>query len=164
MLSAIRPAHPHEAPILSQLAWHSKAYWGYDAAFMAACSDELTVSPDRIRRDLTYVIEANQRIVGFYTLGHRTAEEVELDLLFVAPEAIGKGYGRHLMEHAVAQAHARGYRTIRIQADPYAEPFYRAMGGVVVGHTPSDSIPGRVLPLLMLAVGDSEDDAASLHR
>lgn len=35
-----------------------------------------------------------------------------------------------------------------IDADPNAEPFYRAMGAVRIGATPSGSIPGRELPLL----------------
>jgi hypothetical protein len=32
----IRLARPGEAPVLTELSTQSKAYWGYDAAFMAA--------------------------------------------------------------------------------------------------------------------------------
>jgi hypothetical protein len=54
----IRPAEPVDAAALSELALSSKAVWGYDAAFLAACRAELTVRPDGIRRNPTYLIEA----------------------------------------------------------------------------------------------------------
>ena len=37
----VRPGHPGEAAILSDLALRSKSYWGYDADFLEACRDEL---------------------------------------------------------------------------------------------------------------------------
>ena len=37
---------------------------------------------------------------------------VELDFLFVAPEAIGRGYGRMLMDHAVATTLRFGDETL----------------------------------------------------
>ena len=39
----IRDASPGDCEALSALAFSSKAHWGYDDAFMAACRDELTV-------------------------------------------------------------------------------------------------------------------------
>ena len=56
------------------------------------------------------------------------------------------------MRHAIATARASGARTLRIEADPYAEPFYQAMGAMRIGETPSGSIPGRMLPLLHLTL------------
>jgi hypothetical protein len=47
-----------------------------------------------------------------------------------------------------AQAATLGFTALRIDADPHAEGFYRAMGAVRVGETPSSSIPGRMLPLM----------------
>ena len=35
-----------------------------------------------------------------------------------------------------------------IDSDPEARPFYEAMGAVLVGDSPSASIPGRRLPRL----------------
>jgi hypothetical protein len=40
-----------------------------------------------------------------------------------------------------------------IRADPNAVGFYLRAGTRVIGEIPSDSIAGRVLPLLVLAVG-----------
>ena len=44
----IRAARVGEAGFLSELALRSKAHWGYDAAFIEACRDELSVDADRL--------------------------------------------------------------------------------------------------------------------
>jgi hypothetical protein len=55
-----------------------------------------------------------------------------------------------LLDHARATASVLGYRTMIIQGDPHAAPFYRAMGGQLIGSRPSASIPGRELPLFRI--------------
>src|SRR5512132_2276111 len=94
--SVIRSAAASEAPTLTALAYRSKAYWGYDAAFMEACRDDLTTSADDIHTGLVHVLEEAGRIVGFYKLRMRQAEDAELVDLFVEPNAIGRGYGKRL--------------------------------------------------------------------
>jgi GNAT superfamily N-acetyltransferase len=148
----IRAARPTEAAQLTMLALQSKAYWGYDEAFMLACRAELTVTPQRIAAQPTYVLEEGDRLCGFYMLDRDRAPLVELDFLFVVPEAIGRGCGRMLMGHAVATALAFGDTTLYIQSDPNAEGFYRACGAEIVGYTPSASVAGRRLPALTLAL------------
>jgi GNAT superfamily N-acetyltransferase len=69
-------------------------------------------------------------------------------MMFVAPDALGRGTGRLLFEHTVSEARRLGFTRFTIDADPNAEPFYLAMGAVRIGATPSGSIPGRELPLL----------------
>jgi hypothetical protein len=41
-----------------------------------------------------------------------------------------------------------------LEADPGAEPFYLAMGARRCGSVPSGSIPGRLLPVLEIAVAE----------
>ena len=146
----IRLAKPTEKERLTALALCSKAYWGYDAAFMAACVDELTISSEQIQNNPTYVLEEEGQILGFYMLELTDSRDVELGYLFVTPESIGQGYGSQLMNHAKAKASELGYQSIIIQSDPNAEPFYRAMGGRIIGDKPSASICGRKLPLLRI--------------
>ena len=43
----VRAARAAEAGDLTELALRAKASWGYDAAFMAACRDELTMTPSQ---------------------------------------------------------------------------------------------------------------------
>ncbi|MEV0973164.1 GNAT family N-acetyltransferase [Microtetraspora glauca] len=147
----VRAARADEAEVLSALAIRSKAYWGYDEEFMAACRDELTISASRVGTVRATVAERDGRVLGFGTLEGEPPEGA-LGMLFVAPDTIGQGVGRLLYEHAVATARDLGFTRLTIDADPNAEAFYLAMGAVRIGGTPSGSIPGRVLPLLEVTV------------
>ena len=146
----IRPADTAEAHALSELALRSKAHWGYDAKFLQACREELSVDARYIINHPVFVIEHVDELAGFYSLEHMCDEEVELDLLFVDPPHIGHGLGRQLIEHAKHQARESGYQSILIQGDPNAAHFYTAAGGEPSGSSPSGSIPGRVLPLFRI--------------
>ncbi|TQJ09749.1 acetyltransferase (GNAT) family protein [Lapillicoccus jejuensis] len=152
MTPSLRPGTPGEARLLSDLALRSKAHWGYDAAFLAACRDDLTLGAGAAERSV--VAEADGRVAGFHLL---LAEDSEarvgrLEMLFVDPAALGGGVGRLLVQDAVSRAAARGWRTLRLDADPHAEAFYLRLGARRVGEVPSTAVPGRVLPLLELDV------------
>jgi len=147
----IRRARPDEAALLSVLALRSKAHWGYDDAFMAACRADLTLSPDEIATTAVYVLEAVGQVVGFHQV-RGDQEEAELTNLFIAPPAIGAWHGARLWHHAALLAAAQGHRALTVQSDPHAEGFYRAMGMATVGETPSTAIPGRVLPQMRIAL------------
>jgi GNAT superfamily N-acetyltransferase len=148
----LRPARPGEDGALSRLCLRSKAYWGYDAAFMAAVSPYLKVTPDAIEAGYTTVAEAEDgSLLGVCQIdpdGHGGT----LDLLFIAPEAIGSGVGRALFEHAKDQLRARGETVMTILSDPYAEPAYLHMGARRVAMRPSDVFKGRELPWLEVAL------------
>ena len=146
----IRQALPTEVEHLSELAFRSKSYWGYSDRFMQACLEELTVDECYLENNPTFVIEAAGNTVGFYSLEHTSAPEVELSFLFVDPDFIGKGYGRELMRHAQEKARQLGYSKMIIEGDPNAERFYRSAGGSVVGTRKSASIPNRELPIFCI--------------
>ncbi len=148
----IRSAEPHETKLLSELAFASKAYWGYDAEFMRRCVAELTVTRKQIESDAhaVFVCEHENEVRGFYALAFLHDGGVELDALFVAPAYIGQGYGRRLLEHAATTARDGGALMMTIQGDPNADAFYRAMGAQPTGTRASASIPGRFLPLYSL--------------
>lgn len=139
-----------DATGLSELAFRSKAHWGYDDAFMGACREELTLSAEQIEWCPTFVLESGGNAVGFYSVGALSAERIELNHLFLDPPRIGRGEGRALLEHAARHAAAHGYRTLVIHSDPHAESFYVACGALRVGESPSASVPGRSLPVLEL--------------
>ncbi|MFJ6215601.1 GNAT family N-acetyltransferase [Streptomyces sp. NPDC092296] len=147
----VRAARPEEAGPLSELALRSKGHWGYDAAFLAACRAELTLTADQLAARRTRVAEDGGRVLGFTTL-EGDPPDGKLGMCFVALEAIGRGVGRLLFDRMAAEARTLGFRRLTIDADPNAEPFYLAMGAVRIGSTPSGSIPGRVLPLLAYQV------------
>jgi hypothetical protein len=86
----IRRAQPADAAVLTGLALTSKAVWGYDASFMAACRAELTITPERIPRQPTHVIEQHGQVLGFYQLrpGGAVAEVAQF---FIAPAMLAAG-------------------------------------------------------------------------
>lgn len=150
MRESIIKASENEAEILSQLAFNSKSHWGYDSEFMDNCKSELTYSTEDIldSQNHFYKIIFNNNIAGFYRLLEISANEIELEALFISPEFIGQSFGKKLFDHAVGLSKSLGYDSIKIQSDPYAEEFYLKMGAIKIGEEPSGSIPGRVLPLM----------------
>ena len=145
-MPTIRAARPEEATLITDIALRSKAHWAYTDEQMAVFRGELTVSPEHLAGSPAYVIEDEGVVRGFYTLGAlEEAGLVELDHLFIDPEAMRGGLGRRLLEHARKTARADGYTRMKIQSDPNAAGFYESLGARKVGDIPS-SIPGRTLP------------------
>jgi GNAT superfamily N-acetyltransferase len=139
---------------LTRLALRSKAHWGYDAEFIEACRDELTVQPEDVstHRLTVAVDETADRLLGFYGLVGTTSDNAELSTLFVEPDVIGTGVGTLLFDDAVRAAQAAGFLRFRIEADPFAAGFYEHAGARASGTTASHSITDRELPLFVMEV------------
>ncbi|WP_309246816.1 GNAT family N-acetyltransferase [Streptomyces somaliensis] len=138
---SVRAGRPEEAAELSALALRSKAHWGYDDAYLAACADELRLTPADTARRRVRVAEAGGRIVGVAVLDGEPPR-ADLGMLFVDPPSIGHGVGRLLYRHVLAEAGRIGCERVTVAADPHAEPFYLAMGARRVDPVPS---PGRLV-------------------
>ena len=145
----LRPPRPDELYALSALCLRSKAHWGYDAAFLAACRPELTLTETDLHETDLIVADLAGRPAGLAQIS-RAMEPADLMKLFVDPPHIGTGLGRTLFDWATATARAQGAARLTIEADPGAQGFYQAMGATHTGWAPSGSIPGRRLPLLEL--------------
>jgi len=148
-----RPAKPTEAAALRDLSLRSKAHWGYDADFMAACVAPFTIAPDDFTRMDIAVIDGPDGPVAFAALDY-DGDIAHLDKAFVDPSVMGQGLGQHLMRWATDRARAAGATHMLIESDPFAEAFYTAMGACTVGRVPSESIPGRTLPLMRIDLQD----------
>ncbi|MCE7082081.1 GNAT family N-acetyltransferase [Streptomyces sp. ST2-7A] len=159
---ALRPGRPDDAPTLTALALRSKAHWGYDETFIAACREELTLRPAEVAPRRTVVAERDGAPLGFSTLEGEPPGDAELGLFLVEPAAMGRGVGRALFTRLLADARAIGFGRIVFDADPHAEPFYRAMGAVPIGESPSGSLPGRVLPRMTIPVPPRSDSARAV--
>lgn len=146
-----RRARPDEWQALHALAMRSKAHWGYDADFLAMCKEDLKPTPARIEDSLTFVLEADGELAGYYLLTPNGEQSV-LDALFLEPNQIGKGHGKRLFAHLLDEVRSLGITRFQFDADPYAEAFYAKMGAVRIGDTPSSAIPGRMLPLMEMRV------------
>ncbi|MFJ3914080.1 GNAT family N-acetyltransferase [Streptomyces vinaceus] len=127
----LRAGRPGEAEELTALVLRSKAHWGYDAAFLAACAPELRIPTGEVARRRIVVAEDafDGRVLGLASL-EGGPPVARLGLLFVEPGAIGRGVGRRLYRDALRRAAALGFRRLLIDADPHAAGFYRAMGAL----------------------------------
>ncbi len=145
----LRPANRGEADYLTELCLRSKAVWGYDAAFMAACRAELTITA----RDMAQIQVAVQdgRVVALAQLTQH-GRIADIDKLFVDPAVLKSGAGRALFAWCMETARAAGAVALTVVADPDAAGFYRKMGMMDDGKEPSGSIPGRMLPKLHMTL------------
>ena len=145
----IREPKTDESDALTQLCVRSKAHWGYDEEFMRLSRPGLTVTPEMIAEGRVLVAEDEDLgVLGVASLeAMPEAAHYDLALMFVAPEAIGRGIGRRLFDGVVDWLRARDARRLEILADPNAARFYERMGAVGIGDAPSDAVPGRRLPL-----------------
>ncbi|WP_420858052.1 GNAT family N-acetyltransferase [Marivivens marinus] len=143
----LRPATVDDLDDLSALCIRSKAHWGYDQAFMAACLPELIVTEDDIDGSRVIVAEVDgvPVAVSQVAFGSGIAELVRL---FVDPDALGQGHGAALYQDALEAARAAGAPFLRIESDPFAAPFYERMGAERVGDVASETVAGRRIPLL----------------
>jgi GNAT superfamily N-acetyltransferase len=150
MTVVIRPAVAGEAAQLTALILRSKAYWGYDEDFMALAARKLVLTEDALLRMQTLVAEdVSGTVVGLAAVDH-DAVPAMLDLLFVAPEAIGQGVGTVLLDAALRTAADRGFDGLTVVSDPHAESFYRTRGAVLVG-AHFAAFTARELPVLRIA-------------
>jgi GNAT superfamily N-acetyltransferase len=145
----VRRPQIDELQALGELCMRSKAIWGYDQQFLEACRDELSFSAMDLQVTTIGVLEHRDTLVGVAQVTV-AAREANLLKLFVAPEALRCGIGELLFTWAAAIARDMDADRLLIDADPNAAPFYRRMGARDVGLVPSDSIPGRLLPRLVL--------------
>ena len=144
----IRPAHPDETPRLTAIAHAAKRHWGYPEQWIAAWKADLTITPATLDAFEVFVAENGGPLAGFYVLG-ATRPTATLEHFWVDPEAMGRGIGRALFEHAAAQAAGRGAHRLEIESDPHAEGFYQKMGARRIGEFVY-ALDGqlRILPIL----------------
>ena len=143
----LRDVQQDELESLSELCLRSKAVWGYDDAFIAACRVELTLQPAEMQSTHLQLAAAETVPVGLVQI-KVADQDADLLKLFVEPDRLKSGIGRLLLGWAIARAKSLHARTMTIEADPDAVAFYQRMGAHLAGLAPSGSIPGRMLPRL----------------
>ncbi|HSM37971.1 MAG TPA: GNAT family N-acetyltransferase [Candidatus Limnocylindrales bacterium] len=145
----IRRARPDEADALRALAHRSKAHWPYSADFLARVRPLLHLDAADVAIHEVWVLEEAGAPAGWHRViphGNRA----ELEDLWLEPRFIRTGRGRLLFEHAVGVARRHGASRLEWDAEPFAEGFYRAMGGEEIGRTQSVVEDGRTLPRMRL--------------
>jgi len=135
-----------DADALSALMRSSSAYSGRFAAMVSA----YVVSPAQIAQDEIFVAQVHGELVGFYSLV--LGEAAELDLMFVADAAQGRGVGNALFQHMRERAKALGAKHVRIISHPPSLRFYERMGAQHVGVKLAAGNVTWARPILQLAL------------
>ena len=99
-LMQIVRAKPGDAATLTAIAFAAKRHWGYPERWIESWRDALTAQPDFLTTDETYSTVVENRTVGFYAFA-RKGDRLDLQHLWVLPDAMGQGVGRLLFAHAV---------------------------------------------------------------
>ena len=151
----IERALPDQAGQLTDLAHRSKRVWGYPEHYIDEWKDQLTVTPEFIRKHLVCAALADGEPIGMYALID-SGDRMELEHFWVDPRFMSIGVGRTMIRHAIEQATLQGAEAIDISADPNAEEFYTRMGARRVGRIPAP-VAGqeRYLPRLVLELTPS---------
>lgn len=142
----IRNAKIKEAEELTKLAAESEAYWGYDEEFMEIYKIIYSVTPEIISENITYVLEEENEIRGFYVVIQEAYLGV-IEYFYVKPQYMGKGYGKAMWSHMGEICESLGILEIELVTCPQAKDFYTKMGAVVVKEVTSQ-IDNRKIPKL----------------
>ena len=147
-MTAIQRAIPRQAGELTALTIAAKRHWNYPDKWIQIWLPLMTITPEYIRENETWVAVQSDRCMAYYSL-KRDSEFLWLDNLWVLPEFIGQGIGRELFQHALERGRFLGATTLRIEAEPNAERFYEKLGARKIGehNTEVDGQP-RVLPVM----------------
>ncbi|MFF3014432.1 GNAT family N-acetyltransferase [Streptomyces sp. NPDC057939] len=127
----VRRATAHDADRLTAVVRSSGAYRGEYAAMVV---DHRVTAEYTARHEVFAAVDADDRILGFYSL---VLEPAELDLAFVTDEAQGLGIGRLLIDHMLVRARAAGAGRVRVVSHPPSEAFYRRLGAERTGTVPA---------------------------
>ncbi len=147
-----RPATPDEITLLNEIAFRSKAHWGYTPTQMEAWRADLAISAQWIEQQQVHVAIANAKVAGFCAIVQDSPKQWRLEHLWVEPNAMGRGVGRLLLRCAAQVARSFGAADLMIDADPNAVAFYKACGALRVGEKPApiEGAPTRTLPVFRL--------------
>lgn len=148
----IRLATLRDLNDLNELMRLSKAYWGYDHEFMNQFMLKFEITAFYLSKSETYLINENDKIIGFYSFSTNDNGDLELDNLFLHPDVIGVGKGKELWQLCIKTARQQGAKTFVLWSDPHAEGFYFKMGCQKIGERLSPLMPNRYPPIFKYTI------------
>ncbi len=162
MNANLRQATVADLGELTEIAHESKRRWNYPESLISQWSSTLTFDESSLADMHVVVADGTGSVDGFCAVVPGPVR-YQLEHLWVRPRAMGRGLGRALLEYATGYSRSQGAEVLVIEADPNAEPFYERMGAVRVDAVPAPipDDPGRVLPILEIALGDTSPGEAA---
>ncbi len=142
MNAVIRPALPAERRALEALQLRASLIWDEYRADLEANPDAIALSPAAIEEQRVRVATVDGELAGFSEWSASSAEEWELEGLFVEPARMRGGIGALLVDDLARLGRERGIRSIAVVGNPNALAFYERAGFVQQGTVPTRFGPG----------------------
>jgi predicted N-acetyltransferase YhbS len=148
----IRAAIPADLNAINVITLAAKAHWGYSSDQLLAWRADLLTTEDSLNRRPTLVALEHESVEGIAQVDP-CSTPWELVSCWVAPSHMRQGIGSALLNAMKSEVARAGARTLHIDSDPNAEPFYLAVGAVRIGQVsaPIPGFPERIRPQLRLA-------------
>ena len=147
---AFQRAQPHHAQALTDITVTAKRHWKYPEHWIQTWIPMLTISPQYIQANETWMAVVNERPVAYYSLKHDDPY-LWLDNLWVLPDFMGKGIGAKLFKHALNVSRACQVSILMIESDPNAQTFYEKMGARKIDEHHSQ-LDGQLRTLPIMAI------------
>jgi GNAT superfamily N-acetyltransferase len=129
----IRPAIADEQKTLKALQWRASLSNPGDRKALLAHPVVMELPIQHIEAGDVFVAEVAGIVKGYAAICLRDDGELELDALFVEPDAWRQGIGLALVGHACSLARCRGAKSIYVIGNPHAEGFYLSCGFKLLG-------------------------------
>lgn len=91
--------------------------------------EALTITGEYLERHWSVVAVDHEALVGVCILEAHHDDRADIGHLWVSPEHQRRGVGRTLIHRALQTAQENGYTQVRVESDPFAEPFYVRFAG-----------------------------------
>lgn len=140
----MRKAVRTESNILNALAFESEAIWEEDENYMLKFSEAYCLTEEMIEKDCVYVMEEDERIIGFFAL-LRHREIPELELFYIEKSRVGHGYGTLLWNKMIDICAFEGVVRFDLVGSDDVADFYRKMGARVKERIQSTLKEGRIV-------------------
>ena len=155
----LRPAVAEDAAQLGEIALAAKRALGYSAELVEAWRPELVIDGRTIQRQSTWLALCEEIVTGFYSQSIE-GPTARLEHLWVSPTWQRRGIGGLLMRQALRLASEAGAGIFEVDAEPFAEGFYRRHGLSRVGEIAAP-VPGdaqRVRPQMRCVLAAAARD------
>ena len=129
----IRTAIAAEQKALEALQWRASLNNPGDREALLAHPEVIELPLQQIEAGGVFVAEVAGVVTGYAAICQRDDGELELDALFVEPDAWRQGIGLALVEHACGLARGLGAQSIHVIGNPHAEGFYLSCGFQLLG-------------------------------
>ena len=134
-----------DGELLTNISTTSKRYWNYSEEQLLLWKEDLEINEKYLLSNLVYKVFYSEKLIGFYALKFDETENCyEIDHLWLLPDNIKKGYGKHIFQNIISQLSTLNQTRCILTAEPNAIGFYQKMNGKIIS-TFESKISGRML-------------------